>query len=82
MEIIKLPCNHSFIPDAIEKWLKEENAICPICRYTLDSKEVENPQHNIQTSSQNLLQSIRRTYAPSLLNTIYTTTSNSCSISR
>ena len=36
-DIIKLPCNHVFTPEAIKKWLKEENAICPVCRYKLDS---------------------------------------------
>ena len=37
--IAKLPCNHIFKKEAILKWLKEENATCPICRFKFDSKE-------------------------------------------
>jgi len=35
-----LPCNHAFKIDAIEKWLTTEKAECPICRFSLSSKEV------------------------------------------
>lgn len=35
-----LPCNHAFSPDAIKKWLENEKAECPICRFKLPSKEV------------------------------------------
>jgi hypothetical protein len=35
-----LPCNHAFNADAIIKWLREEKAECPICRFSLQSKEV------------------------------------------
>ncbi len=45
MQVIKLPCTHSFTPDAIRKWLKEERAECPVCRYELDSKEVEDESY-------------------------------------
>ena len=38
-EITQLPCKHCFDIDAIAKWLKEEKAECPVCRYKLDSKE-------------------------------------------
>ena len=37
--ISKLPCNHLFNTDAILKWLKEEKAECPICRFKLESVE-------------------------------------------
>ena len=37
----QLPCGHVFEPDAIMKWLKNENASCPICRKPLKSKEVK-----------------------------------------
>ena len=37
--ISKLPCNHLFNTDAILKWLKEEKAECPICRFKLESIE-------------------------------------------
>ena len=40
-EIIELPCQHCFVPEAIEKWLIEEQAACPVCRFELDSKEVK-----------------------------------------
>ena len=35
-----LPCNHAFKSDAIERWLTTEKAECPICRFSLSSKEV------------------------------------------
>ena len=50
-DIIKLPCNHVFTPDAIKKWLKEENAICPVCRYKLDSVEIKNETATPSTNS-------------------------------
>ncbi len=71
MEIIKLPCEHCFIPEAIEKWLKQENAICPVCRYKLDSIEVKNTEDNnvestqeelTETSISMLFDSLRRSY--------------------
>jgi hypothetical protein len=35
-----LPCNHAFKADAIERWLTTEKAECPMCRFSLSSKEV------------------------------------------
>lgn len=35
--ITVLPCNHVFNPEAIRTWLKEHNALCPVCRYNLKS---------------------------------------------
>ena len=49
-DIIKLPCNHVFTPEAIKKWLKEENSICPVCRYELDSVMVKNNQNEEETN--------------------------------
>ena len=37
--ISQLPCKHLFNPEAILKWLKEEKAECPICRFKLESTE-------------------------------------------
>ena len=37
--VAKLPCGHIFDKDAILKWLKQEKASCPVCRFKLDSKE-------------------------------------------
>ena len=73
MEIIKLPCEHCFIPEAIEKWLKEENAICPVCRLKLDSIEIKNEeneenenenseQQEIDRSTSFLFDSLTRSY--------------------
>ena len=44
--IISLPCNHYFDSDAINKWLKEEKAECPVCRFKLHSKEVKIDEKN------------------------------------
>jgi hypothetical protein len=41
-EVIELPCKHIFNSDGIKKWLSEEKAECPVCRYKLDSKEIIN----------------------------------------
>ena len=40
-EIAKLPCGHIFNKDGIMQWLEEESNKCPVCRDTLDSKEIE-----------------------------------------
>ena len=37
--ITQLPCKHIFNSSAIEKWLKEEKHVCPVCRFELDFKE-------------------------------------------
>ena len=44
--IISLPCNHYFEPAAINKWVKEEKAECPVCRFKLHSKEVKIDEKN------------------------------------
>ena len=36
-----LPCHHVFTPSAIEEWLNDEQAKCPVCRFELDSKEIK-----------------------------------------
>ena len=38
--VTKLPCNHCFVPEAIERWVRDEKAECPVCREKLPSKEV------------------------------------------
>ena len=45
-DVIVLPCNHCFTPDAINTWLENESAICPVCRHELQNKEIENPEYN------------------------------------
>lgn len=44
-EIKILPCNHAFKADAIMKWLEQEKAECPVCRFSLKSKEVNENQN-------------------------------------
>ena len=44
-----LPCNHAFKSEAIMKWLQKEKAECPVCRFSLESKEVnENQALNLE----------------------------------
>jgi len=38
-KISQLPCNHLFDSNAILKWLKDEKAECPICRFKMKSYE-------------------------------------------
>ena len=40
-KIALLPCKHIFEKDAVLKWLKTEDARCPICRAKLPSKEIK-----------------------------------------
>jgi hypothetical protein len=40
-EITQLPCNHYFNKAGILKWLKEEKAECPVCRFQLKYNEVK-----------------------------------------
>jgi hypothetical protein len=59
-DIIELPCRHCFNPDGITKWLCEEQPICPICRFELDSIEVkikeEEEEFNSSENEQYLLE--------------------------
>lgn len=73
MQVIKLPCNHCFTPEAIKKWLKEIKAECPVCRHSLDSKEIESEETQPSTldNQRNLYYSLQRTQIPSILNTIF-----------
>lgn len=52
-EVAKLPCGHLFYHDAILRWLKEEKAECPTCRYKMPSfeKKIEPPQTNTEAQS-------------------------------
>ena len=40
-EVSVLPCEHVFNTEAINEWLKTEQAKCPVCRFELDSKEIK-----------------------------------------
>lgn len=50
-EIIVLPCNHGFNSEAITKWVSDEKAECPICRFKLDSIEKKNETNNSTNAS-------------------------------
>jgi hypothetical protein len=43
-DIMILPCNHAFKSEAIMKWLQKEKAECPVCRFSFQSKEVNENQ--------------------------------------
>jgi len=40
-EISKLPCGHLFNTNAINRWLKDEDYKCPVCRRKLEYKEIK-----------------------------------------
>ncbi len=48
--VIQLPCNHMFIPDAINRWL-DEKPECPVCRFELDSIEVKREFGTVNNSN-------------------------------
>ena len=60
-DIITLECNHSFEPEAILHWLKEEKSECPVCRFKYKSKEVKETKINsLQENRENLYTSLSR----------------------
>jgi len=48
--VSQLPCNHIFSPEGIDRWLKDENAICPVCRFKLLSYEKKKTEKEIATT--------------------------------
>lgn len=40
--IVKLPCSHYFSKKAIETWLFEKSAYCPLCKFELPYKRIKN----------------------------------------
>tara|TARA_Y100001970_G_scaffold291479_1_gene428765 strand:- start:1939 stop:2889 length:951 start_codon:yes stop_codon:yes gene_type:complete len=68
-----LPCSHIFEPEAINHWLHNEKANCPVCRHGLKSKEVKKEtvdtrpsQYNSRISEgyQRLINSLNTIYDP------------------
>lgn len=57
-DIIRLPCNHCFEPDAIKQWLTEEKAECPVCRYnkfkTIEKKINNNTENIMYDNTENI----------------------------
>ena len=45
-EVTCLPCNHIFDTEAITNWVSNINAVCPVCRFELDSRIVSNTPSN------------------------------------
>jgi hypothetical protein len=45
-KITLLPCNHGFLKGEVEKWLETQCAECPICRYKMESIEIENTNNS------------------------------------
>lgn len=45
-EVTILPCNHGFCSEAINQWLSDEKAECPVCRMEFDSVEVKVKKDN------------------------------------
>ena len=46
-EIIELECKHCFNEESIKKWLKEEKAECPVCRFIFKDvceEKIEKPE--------------------------------------
>ena len=62
--IAQLPCQHIFEKEAIMKWVQNENASCPSCRFKLDSVEEEIKKDttvsNTRLTITNLLNCIER----------------------
>jgi hypothetical protein len=52
--LTELPCSHRFNSGAIEKWLTEEKAECPVCRLGLDHKIHEEPHQHTSHSIENI----------------------------
>ena len=68
-KIVELPCGHCFNPEAINRWLNDEKAECPVCRYVLKSKEIKKeyvPQMNVDEAQ---IRDARISLLNSLVNT-------------
>jgi len=57
-EIIVLPCNHGFNKDAITRWVSDEKAECPVCRFKLDSIEKKNKDNENDNTQANYIQGV------------------------
>ena len=60
-EIVQLPCNHCFFEEPIRQWLMNDSNVCPICRFSFESVEInihskendendENDENEMETS--------------------------------
>jgi hypothetical protein len=56
-DVIQLPCSHIFDAEAIKRWLTEEKAECPVCRYNkFQTKEIKEESTQINNLTQILIQ--------------------------
>lgn len=78
-EVIVLPCNHCFLPEAIEKWLEEEKAECPVCRLKLKSKEVKNIQNVSNEATTRAIQTNQNSDIPRNRQSLFRSLNNSYS---
>ena len=70
-EIIELECKHCFNEDAIKKWLKEEKAECPVCRYEL--KDTKDEKIDVgKISHDDIRSNMRREYVNYLAESVNT----------
>ena len=49
--VLVLPCGHAFASDAIQTWLETESATCPVCRHSLPSREIHEPDTHVNFDS-------------------------------
>lgn len=39
-DVVQLPCNHCFFEEPIRQWLMNDSHVCPICRFSFESIEI------------------------------------------
>ena len=78
-QVIELECKHCFNEDAIKKWLKQEKAECPVCRYKLkDTKNEKIDKDKI--SRDDIRNNMRQDYVNYLSETVNTIFENETEI--
>lgn len=55
-DVIQLPCNHCFFEEPIRQWLMNDSHVCPICRFSFESMEINiNDQQSNNNGEENEL---------------------------
>lgn len=53
-DVIQLPCNHCFFEEPIRQWLMNDSHVCPICRFSFESMEINiNDQQSNNNGEEN-----------------------------